>query len=494
MIDKVTQKKGEALFSTQLEKQNIENFEELLPYFYLNAKTENRVINSLDPALRTEKDNSFDIFLGLNSQRRRWFKISEIEQSSDRSYRIYYGKLLYYRDYGNYTHSPLFCKEKIQKYDLLNYDIYKSGKIKYKNQEYKLFKFLLKIELLDQDEVNLITSYKPPNKITYFCISRNPIDYLFCATHQSFKSCEALTSPNSGAFYMGLGALSLDPNRCIIFTTDGDIGNYTIKGLNFNHPYYSCRSWGIWLENNQVYIVRYYPHELFPFDTLLNEIGIKSLISLPNDIITSKHKFILPRFQDDSESFIFLDHLGLSKSKYGYYYDSYNGLTGCLSENFNWRSGFEGISDWEDLIEKAEYCCRCEVSIPPDDAYYNAAEEIYCYTCYVDVYASCDNCEDEIYRDDMFVVDNGDKILCSDCYAQNVTHCKDCDEACSTKLMYWIGDEEYFVCNDCLSDYMYCENCNTHYKDLCIKCSPHCPKCDTIYKYTCNCQLKLDGV
>ena len=472
MLRRLSLKREKELFTSQQEKGNIENFEDLLSYFYLSRMTTDKVIKSLNVKTRTEKDNELDKYLKLNSQRRAWFEL-ELCREVDRSYKEYLQMLRYHAADGYLDKTSKCYRAILDKYNLLNYNTYKLGKVKKDKQEFKLFKFLLQEKLLSEAEVIYISSKKASNKNKlYFCISRNPVDYLFCATNQNFSSCESLSSDYEGAFYMGLGSLSLDPNRCIIFITDGKTRDYITKNLSFSHFGYSSRSWGVWLSDNKIFIVRYYPQELICFERLLSSIHLDSLsYSKKGDLkspIKSKHIFYLPRFQDKSYSFIYIDNMGLEITSKGYAeYNSHYGITGCISDKFDWSGGFEELDDWDTLFSNSRYyCCQCDSRLHEDDTWFNNNGEAYCQSCFEEEYSHCYSCRRATFNDDAYLCE-GNITLCQDCFDIHGTYCEECNRYFYKQAMYSIIDLDKFVCDECISLYHYCDKCKCSYNNFC---------------------------
>ena len=135
--------------------------------------------------------------LKINKNKRRLFE-KEITQNIDEAYQ----RFLTYIKSKWYTDTPYFIsypeRDEIQLTDTLNYKNFLNNTFKYKKQSLKLFKFILKNKILSKEEINDINNYKLSNTNMYVCISRNPIDYMFCSTDQSYSSCISMTSSGIG--------------------------------------------------------------------------------------------------------------------------------------------------------------------------------------------------------------------------------------------------------------------------------------------------------
>jgi len=274
------------LLLPESEEKNIENFINILPYFYYDDETTKRVKNTIHKENRRPIENYLDEFFNLNDQRRAWYQIPAehcVEHSE--AYAYYRKSLSKNKDIYNIFTKLLKINETDKTIDtILDSEIFNkivhhtetfiTGHFYYNNQKHKLFKFLLKHKLLTQEEVDTINAKKVNDSKLYLCISRNPIDYLFCSTNQSFESsCLNLKSTHDGAYYMANAAFPLDPNRFIMFISNGKIKRYTIKGYEFKHFSYTQRSFGFISKSKKIIHVRDFPSTKYDFQTLCQKVG-----------------------------------------------------------------------------------------------------------------------------------------------------------------------------------------------------------------------------
>jgi hypothetical protein len=344
-IERLSNDEVEKLLPMSLEEENIESFTQILKYFLLSKETYKRVLASLNPETRDEKDKFADSFFGLDPKTRRAFFKTKIEESQDTGHiqfcDIIGGVLANKRrgfssrsDYITHMNNLLltsFSNVNDFYYYICDYRNYKSNSIVVGKQKRKLFKFLLDNQLISKEIMVKLSQTKVGTDV-YLCISRNPIDYLFCSTGQSFQSCQ-----DTRYALNGLGSLILDPNRVIIFVTQEKAVPYTLKE-QFHYFRYIQRSWALIMDNDTVVAIRNYPTKKVQFDTLLKTLGFKAtdIKNKRPDTRLSKFSFDMPRYFTNTPSFIYLDYIGLSLNKgtiSEVVYDRDYGSTGNVSPN-----------------------------------------------------------------------------------------------------------------------------------------------------------------
>ena len=446
MYERLSEKEEMEIFSPESEKINIENFEKILRYFFLSEKTHNRVLDNIYDS-RSEEENYLDKLFELNKQRRAWFNINDKEKT-DPAY-IYYAQTIC--DRIRYDNN---LKNFSSEIDFLSYDVFDSGIVIYKKQKRKLFKFLIDNNILEQFNVDRINSLRTKGEMR-LCISRNPIDYLFCSTNQSFTSCLNLKSGAEGCSWAGLGSISVDPNRFLMFLSNGKIKKYTLKRCEFKHFGYRVRSWGLITENDKIITVYNYPSN-FDYENLFFYLGIdNSHYGWPNSCTKSKFKFEVPRHEDGKISFIYLDNIGISSKDNEYWYD-YNGHTGFLT-GFESELTFEEIESIDDLYSNDHdhcYSCECRIYDGEEYVYY---DNLLCENCFTENYFICNWCEGTYNNDNSHDVDN--YSYCEYCYGEHFIECNECKEPFSNKEVYEAPDGNYY-CESCYNEITFeCEEC-----------------------------------
>jgi hypothetical protein len=458
------------------ETMNIDNFFKLLPYFGYDTTTKRNITNAIfEPNADNKEANNF---LKLNNNLRAWYEILQNEETDD-VFKYYCESVCVLE------HDPILQEEPTLHLQIFLYQNFIANKIEIKGQQQKLFKFLINKGWITNSSVDYINR----NKINYtdklyFCISRNPIDMLMCSTNQTFTSCENLESDYP--FFLGLGALSADPNRSLLFISSGKIKKYNTHNIELKHFSYKQRSWGILSkkepEDNNIlmFIVRNYPNNKLNFSDILRseEIGITS-IDPDNNVncnninkLTSIYKFSTPRFYSGSEATIYLDSLGLSHGhEDGFNFDtsfySTRGRTGCPIE-FNLGCGFNDLNlntikdeEFKDLYS----CDECGCTLHEDECYYAEDSGPYCEDCYNNIFTICSCCEDTIDIENGTRIINGD-FICERCLSRHYSQCEECSKY-NDKDSINITEDGTALCNRCYERYTYtCENCGIVYYNL----------------------------
>jgi len=465
-MERLTTQQEDNQINKSINNQNIKNFQKILKYFFLDEDSHKRVLLSLNKETRTEEEQFLDSYFGLNEDRRAFYKIQETE-NSDKGFNIYrdliYKHLIHTRDDENYYVGEL---------NLLSYDVYRTGFITIKNQQQKLFKFLLK-QGLSPLAVEKITTIKTKGDV-FLCISRNPIDYLFASTNQSYTSCMDLNSSYDGAFYMGTCGAMLDPNRFLIFTTSGRPARYLLQKEEFYHFRYTTRSWGLVLNTPSlnkgapsITFVRWYPNDNYNLADLMAtaQYPVMPLNNVLDSLIevTSLFSFTLPKFRNGTPCHTYCDY-------YGFYFEDHNTykikytnknpeISGSIIRGFRHTSGFNNIRTFKDLArDYPHYCSFCEVGLTTLTRY-RWRGNTYCPECLNTYTITCTHCRQRYERPDhMPYGERRQMYLCPSCLRLHYKKCVGCDTLINKSdqiIIYKWGDfkrKKYPYCSTCLDD------------------------------------------
>jgi hypothetical protein len=514
MLQRLTKEKEFDIMLPETHRRNNQQFSKLLPNFYLDTETNKHIRDTLYPLSRSWKDQFLDNYFNLNSQRRAFYYIP-VKAEYDSAYKRFLQYIKNKRDECNLydmdsKFSPKWCHARLRQLlrdnpEMLSYDTFVSNKLILANgTSVKLFKFLMKNKVLEQAESDDITTRKQGTNKLYFCISRNPVDYLFAATNQPYSSCISLTSSYEEAAFMGLAGLAIDPNRFMLIITKGRVKNHTVKGYEFRHLGMTSRSWGIMYSNHRPEIVGVYPHTHIDYADLFKEIGHTARIHQINpidlqgsgDVIrknrdSSLFNFNPPRYIDNQVSTIYLDGGSplYKQDREHFRYDFYDGRSGVWSP-FNCGQDFEEICDFDDL-NGGYSCCECGDRYSEDDMMY-ADGDSYCEHCFYEYYLYCEECNNVVYKDDAY--HTGDNYsLCPHCYENRYETCEECGEGYQSEFMT-LTVEGIAVCEHCIKSYTYsCIKCEAIYyynrKLTELEEGLVCPDClesDYIYCDSCN--------
>jgi hypothetical protein len=484
-MERVNHAKEMDLMLPASNKRNIKNFGELVDHFYYDWDTTKKVRRNLSNLTKPYPHNYLDKKLKLNAQSRAFYKI-ELTKDVDGAFIKYYDYLYSnHMHYMGYTYDRLCRFEKESpwelskwerdnlkiikltlKFKLQDYETFKNGRIKDGKQEYKLFKFCLDNGILIKGQVDKLNTVKTKGDL-YLCISRNPVDYLFASTNQSYSSCLNLDSSAENCYWMGLGALNLDPNRFMVFLTKGKIKRYVVKGLEFKHFNYLSRSWGILDQSEAVHIVKPYPSEHINYKKSVEELGVK-VIEREGDFKQSRFSFAIPRFEDGEESSIYCDTVGYdcrygdSKKKEGNkhktWFISQDGCCQNALTDFNYSGTFEQLTSYSALCELNEYCEHCNRNYTENEVYWFESTGVVCHSCYADNFFTCDECGDPVgVHDDNGGSHNG-RDFCEYCFNNTYYICSYCGDTGDINEVCVVDNDT--LCVDCSNEnYRYCEEC-----------------------------------
>ena len=431
---------------------NIEGYRAILKHFYLNKESQKRILNNLVEEKRTDEENYLDNYFELNHQRRAFFDLNA-KDDMDLGYKRYKEVLTIY---------PKIRAD----FNLVDYNIYKAGKIVVNGQPQKLFKFLLKSGV-SNSHIEYITSAKASEK-SLLCISRNPIDYLFNATNQHFTSCMDLHSSYEGAFYMGMGGAILDPNRFMVFLTNGKLRKHILQDVEFKHFAYINRSWGLILTENEVDLltfIRWYPNKPFDIEKMFskelkyNAVFLNNILDCSTPII-SKFSYKLPKFQNNKLAHVYCDYLGYEYDGSTIRYKNYGvDIIGSCMDWVSFNRGFNALKKFEDLEYSYDYYCdNCNIGINSDYAY-EFDGLIFCESCLGTRAFFCLNCDHIFPLADKVSTNRGS--YCKSCHEKIFIPCSKCND-----LLHNKNDEIYYKYGDYTKkEVPYCRNCQQDIRD-----------------------------
>jgi len=422
--------------------KNLKDFEEyILPYFFYNKESNKRIIDRLH---EVSSDNDYlDSLLKLNSQKRAFYLLKK-EASNDEIYKKYYSLILKY--------IPNTMPE-IN--NITNYDNFINNKITIGKQQFKLIKYLIDKKGVPKEEIEKITSLKNSKNDVYLCLTRNPIDYLFASTNQSFSSCISLDYNCS--HNMGLGGLCVDPNRFMLFLTSGAIRRYTLREKEIKHFRYIARTWCLLGKDDYIKIVRQYPSNSIETKSIFEDLKLNFYSDTD---FTSKFSFKPVLFENGNIAMIYLDTIGV---KYDYldntaYYscNNYNKIYDII--DFDCSYNFNNIQSFDDLEDICRYiCCVCDERLHEDNVYASNGD-VYCEYHYYQNFYSCERCGYECYLEDGGY--EQEKRLCNSCFYDSYFVCENCDSI--TELDDSFEDSKgSLLCEDCFFESnIICDACN----------------------------------
>jgi len=463
---------------------NHERFEKLLPHFFYDDDTNERILNYVN----NEEEYEIDKALGLDPvSKRRFFYCDNTDKNMDMGYKVYCNIMESIDYYEKIV--PWMKKRSVAWDQLINYDTYSTGKIKIGKQFRKLFKLLLDDHILTQEQVNEISSNRS-NGVLTLCLTRNPIDYVFCSTNQNCTingSCLNLESTFSDAFYMGLPAALLDPHRYIFFATNGKINKYTTKNLEFKHFKYIQRSFNLYKDNSSCCLRMFGNQSEEMFKGLMEHLSIKCMTrpSFHTTYCRRSFGFTTGRYVNGNITAIYYDGIGVGVDSNDFIY--YGG--GCNSiTHMSHTGGFSSFEESylnEDSDEDYFYCDDCGGRYHQEDSY-STNDGLYCEDCFNRSYVNCHHCGEAVYNDDALETINEDYI-CEYCRNRHYVFCSGCEKYVKMEYSHTTHDGNS-LCTECYeSDYFTCEECGgVHHDDEESEKAGYCSGCFEDLFFVCK--------
>ena len=417
-----------ALMENTTNATNIAYLQAILKHWQLSHKSHLQVADAIfsPPQLATD--------IELDTQGRLWVPV-ELDRTTDEAYKVYRRVV---RQSGCFSFAHFHA--------LTQYDsVWKSGKF----EGQKLFKYLRKHGIGECD-LNDVTSLRNTNKL-WMCLSKNPIDFLFMATHQSFTSCMSLKSDYGGAFYMGFPEMWADQFKYIVFLTNGKLRRYTIKNYEFKHFRMIQRSLAV-TNGQKIGLVRDYPSR----NTNLVSHAPTSWCLTYDQVKPISKMLATPNiwFNNDRRC-----------QPYNDCYRAYNGYITHTSSGSDMRmrynNGFENFTTMRDATQRGSCIC-CDEDLFDDDDYSSLENgERVCDGCRQEYYRWCDNCDSMFHYDDMTYIDAQDANICQGCLDYAYVECEECNEFVHEDYVTSIANGS--VCESCRDEhYLYCSACGNY--------------------------------
>ena len=463
-MERLTYKEEMKLMHPLSNKASLRKFNNnILPFFFYTNYYNNKIIKRINEG-GTEDESYLDKLLSLNNQLRAWYRVESCPKA-DLAFQKYLSFIEQSRYYISQVEEEMKIEPEHLLTNLLEYNNFLSGNITINKNTYKLFKFLLSKEFLTKTEIERITSIRTPSDGSMLvCITRNPIDYLFASTNQSFSSCISLDSGYK--IYMGLGGLSLDPNRFMIFITSqrDNIRVHNVKRNKLTHFKYLNRAWGLigknHIEKDAIVVLEGYPSDSLIYKKVMEYVQEQTnMVGYDvNDIggFKSRFEFNLPVHKNNIKSMIYLDDIGIKKIKGKYIYTTKGGYTGNIFfQDFgDFHLLFEELKEMEDLYKEKVICVSCGKRHRIDENMRTGYRQYMCYNCFDKYTIKCDKCKTRGLPKSMFPT--------ADMYVLKFRY-----------YIYFGGKMGKKLCNDCLTYFIRCANC----KKLTYNNSRFCYRC-----------------
>lgn len=394
----------------------------------------------------------------------------------------------------------------------VSYEDYSKNKIIINKQEAKLFKYIKKW-YLEQNEEKIdnfknsvwrtidgfsysdrenfdycfkrasekIGTMKLPDKDLKAVLSFNFADWFLVSTAESWSSCLNLQSDYEACYWSGLPGLITDPNRMLIYITDSKSKSY--RGITVDK--FITRTWGLLEESDVVFPVRHYPlqiisdeamNTIFPFSVYEGSLDRNN-----SDFYRGKHlyKDIVTNYENESV-YIYQDGTGFNIKKHEdgkqevYIYHSHSGYYKLINNKnggwridedtiYNYTDGLDGLIDrgcqLKDHPDCGVICSNCGDHVNEDNVYFGPDEQPYCEDCFDENFISCLTCGETMAIEDAHQGTDGD-YYCEYHFNRNFFYCDNCGEVASNNEQNEVYSQYY--CNSCFaSRFEICTECKT---------------------------------
>lgn len=315
-----------------------------------------------------------------------------------------------------------------------------------------------------QKNLEKVNSFKVKKDDLEVVVTRNFADFFMASqAGKNWKSCLSLNSDYEGAYWSGLPGTIVDPNRFMIYVTDGEKANY--KGIEVDR--YLQRSWMIVDENEVCRNLKWYEQKKISNEAISRTTGLKIAPNSGRDfksfdsfeplffindmscfIYQDNSSFEIDQENPDSvyivgdyESDIYYIERGRSQVEADcvFYYTEDSTLDEGLS---TLMENDTNIADWGDFINENKYECDHCCERVNEENIHNVHGEQYCTYCYEETFQECEICGSVHYRDDMNYSDEGD-FFCENCE----------DDFVYSEEKGWVREENFCRLRSDVGDY-----------------------------------------
>lgn len=304
------------------------------------------------------------------------------------------------------------------------------------------------------------------------CLSFHPCDYLFMSRGTGWHSCHLI---NGGGWQGGTWSYMLDNVSSIFYTTeDTDDDMYWRTKIN---RMVMC------FQDKEILFSRLYPcsgdTELRKtFRQVVQEIYAQCL-GIPNawqrpmgeKRYSGHHKDDWGRWVWDSDKQLIFSgegHMQYEDYNYADFRPELSVAKGA--EPTPMYIGTYGICpvsgeqyrDHRRMVSKNVTCRNCGCVVNEDDALYDEDGNLYCRSCWNEIFAECEQCGRVHRRYDMWETENGGYV-CNHCFRESYHLCTCCNRAVHYDDAV-VDVYEDIWCSRCANRHLvYCDNCDEYY-------------------------------
>ena len=337
-----------------------------------------------------------------------------------------------------------------------------------------------------------IGASKKSAKKLQLVISFNPVDWLLASTAESWSSCLNLANSQGGYQYcLGLPFLAGDPNRAMMYITDGTRKEF--MGLKTDH--FQSRTWAMVNKNGLICLTKWYPNDTIgvqPVSAITKHdgaFGTRESFNggkYPIDIISTNAGAFVGIYSDmgkyeekDSKLWI------VGNNKDGQQVFTEN-LIDCTNKKSSFRVSSSmslhglgitvdhyNISKWKNIgfhLDMKFPTLRCSCGSTKGGFMFGNDKRYLCYNCYKGKTYLCQGCGEELLIEDFpfkefETVEGKVAKFCPTCMTERVPTrlCGCCGKYADGRLLS--ADTGEKICQVCLDNpsrgWEKCSNCDT---------------------------------
>ena len=339
-----------------------------------------------------------------------------------------------------------------------------------------------------------VSERKLPSSNLEVVITWDFADWFLCSSGESWTSCLNLDSGYDACFWHGLPALTGDPNRCMVYMTNGQKKKW--NGIEADKVI--ARAWGILGEDGIIYLNKSYPTKNFSAEDvhlIFPEFEFGSIEDLTNQGRTKFTKYHITPFwmPNNYSDFIYSDlsiprkdkriEIGSGGGHYVFFKDIRE-TSGVTSEHhFHFNTGLSSLIERDiDIISAGGHRSlkKCMVCGKITSSMKRTEEGFICDSCYSKLPA-CSYCGNRMPKEKMMEFEG--KLYCKSCFTSRFSVCELCGKkalkeefsSSDKKVCKSCFNKFYFKCGACSSqtridrmkmikNKVYCESCSEEAK------------------------------
>lgn len=271
-------------------------------------------------------------------------------------------------------------------------------------------------------KLEIIGTKKFPNSDLKLVVSNNFADWFMSSTSESWSSCLNMRSEFSGCYWSGIPGMIGDPNRTMVYFTDGQEKEfYEIKTEHFIN-----RSFGLLDIEDKVFLLKFYPLKEMLSGNVIEEITGLPLTSTFNrtkyNINLMYHDAPINRtcfvYQDETNFYHESSKVFLVPGESAFYWMNKGSKLKNVKQFLYYKgAGLPFFIENNFTIAKAlpkAQCRNCGHHILTDEDVFYHHDNPICGSCYSKMFIKCSCCGETIIKDESKRKDGN--RYCNSCY------------------------------------------------------------------------------